>query len=100
MKKIFTLACFVFCLSACATQPTAARYEDELSAWIGQSEDNLYAEWGYPNTTYSAGPDGFVATYIKLYREPVDGDTEPYADDMTYSAMQVQSYGLPTPQGI
>lgn len=100
MKKIFTLACFVFCLSACATQPTAARYEDELSAWIGQSEDNLYAEWGYPNTTYSVGPDGFVATYIKLYREPVDGDTEPYADDMTYSAMQVPSYGLPTPQGI
>lgn len=100
MKKIFTLACFVFCLSACATQPTAARYEDELSAWIGQSEDNLYAEWGYPNTTYSAGPDGFVATYIKLYREPVDGDTEPYADDMTYLAMQVPSYGLPTPQGI
>lgn len=100
MKKIFTLACFVFCLSACATQPTAARYEDELSAWIGQSEDNLYAEWGYPNTTYSAGPDGFVATYIKLYREPVDGDTEPYAYDMTYSAMQVPSYGLPTPQGI
>ena len=100
MKKVYIIVSLFLCLSACVSQPTAARYEDELSAWIGQSEDNLYAEWGYPNVTYSVGPDSFIATYSQQYSKPVAGDTEPYAANMTYSAMEVPSYGLPQPQGI
>ncbi|MDO4162543.1 MAG: hypothetical protein Q4D80_06055 [Pseudomonadota bacterium] len=100
MKKIFCLVWGVLGLAACATQPTAARYEDELSAWLGQSEEALYAEWGYPNATYSIGADGFIATYIQVYNEPVGADTEPYADEMSYSAMRVPSYGLPVAQGV
>lgn len=99
MKKILS-AFLLLGLASCVNQPTAARYEDALSAWIGQSEEALYSEWGYPNTTYSVGPDSFIATYIQSYNEPIDGDTEPYAADMTYSAMRVPSYGLPTPQGV
>lgn len=100
MKKIGIILSAFASLSACAVQPTAARYEDELSAWIGQSEENLYAEWGYPNVTYSIGPNSFIATYIKQYSKPIAGDNEPYADEMTYSAMEVPSYGLPSQQGI
>lgn len=100
MKKVMALFGGLLLVASCASQPTSARYEDELSAWLGQSEEALFAEWGYPNTTYSIGPDDFVATYIKVYHEPIDDDTEPYADDMTYSAMRVQSFGLPTPQGV
>lgn len=100
MKKVMALFGGLLLVASCASQPTSARYEDELSAWLGQSEEALFAECGYPNTTYSVGPDSFVATYIKVYHEPIDGDTEPYADNMTYSAMQVPSYGLPTPQGV
>ena len=70
MKKLLN-AFLVLGLASCVNQPTAARYEDALSAWIGQSEEALYSEWGYPNTTYSVGPDSFIATYIQSYNEPI-----------------------------
>ena len=65
MKKLLN-AFLLLGLASCVNQPTAARYEDALSAWIGQSEEALYSEWGYPNTTYSVGPDSFIATYIQI----------------------------------
>lgn len=100
MKKIIILFMAMFMLASCVSKPNSAHYEDELSAWVGQRENALYAEWGYPNVRYSVGPDAVIVTYIKLYNEPIDGDAEPYADNMTYSAMRVPSYGLPTSQGV
>lgn len=100
MKQTISLICILTFIVSCAAKPSPARYEDELSAWLGQSEENLYAEWGYPNTTYSAGPNSFIATYLTRYNEPIDGDTEPYANNLSYEAMSVPSYGLPTAQGI
>jgi hypothetical protein len=90
----------LFCLSGCASQPTAAQYQKDLSGWLGKPEEELYAVWGYPNTTYSVGEDAYIATYIRVSHEPIDDDKQPYADNLSYDAMEVPAYGLPTSQGI
>ncbi len=99
--RILGIFLTLFLVAGCMfNRPSSAKYEDELSKWIGQSEENLYSEWGYPNTTYSISGNSFVATYIKQYKEAIDDDKTPYADSMTYSAMRVPNYGLPVTQGI
>lgn len=36
-----------------------------------------------------------VVTYTKIYDGPIGGNTEPYADEVVYSAISNDSYGLP-----
>lgn len=98
-KKLLML--LIFLAGGCVPKHDIATYQSKLSAWIGKSEYQLYAEWGYPKVTYSVGPDTFIVTYIKSYNEPVDGNTEPYTDEVYYpAAAQTPAYGLPVPQGV
>lgn len=99
MKNVKLIALLMF-LSACYHTPTATSYQKSLGDWLGQSENALYENWGNPNFTYPVDGDTFIATYIESKNIPIDSDYKPYNDNLVYSAMEVPSYGLPTPQGI
>lgn len=100
MKQSLWLLTICVLMAGCRHEPTVAAYQGELNGWIGKSEEDLYASWGYPNTSYSVADDTFIATYIENFNTPVQGDADPYADEMVYSAMKTPTFGLPTPQGV
>ena len=99
MNNIKLISLLMF-LSACQYTPTATNYQKSLGDWLGQSESALYENWGNPNFTYPVDGNTFIATYIESKNTPIDSDYQPYDENLVYSAMEVPSYGLPTPQGI
>ena len=80
-------------LSACTTEQNS--YQQQLQSWVGMSQEALYDSWGEPNNIIHPTPDSTVVTYIKYYDSPIDGNTEPYADEIAYSAISTDNYGLP-----
>lgn len=59
------------------------------------SQEALYYSWGEPDSVIYPAPGTAVVTYTKIYDGPIGGNTEPYADEVVYSAISNDSYGLP-----
>ena len=67
---MFVLLCLML-LSACTTDQ--ASYRQQLQNWVGMSQEALYYSWGEPDSV--------------IYPAP--------ADEVVYSAISNDSYGLP-----
>lgn len=89
---MFVLLCLML-LSACTTDQ--ASYRQQLQNWVGMSQEALYYSWGEPYSVIYPAPGTAVVTYTKIYDGPIGGNTEPYADEVVYSAISNDSYGLP-----
>ena len=93
-KSAVIIAALIF-LTGCGSimSPTTA-YQQKLSRWMGRSAEELYDTWGYPPQTTQINNDTIMVTYNQVTNSPLDGDFEPYADELNYQAMSVPSYGI------
>lgn len=94
---MFVLLCLML-LSACATEQNT--YQQQLQNWLGMSQEALYYSWGEPDSVIYPTPETAVVTYIKNYTSPIDGKSEPYADEVAYSAITNNNYGLSSPNNV
>ncbi|MBP5353421.1 MAG: hypothetical protein J6Y91_06665 [Alphaproteobacteria bacterium] len=97
MKKINVLVT-VLLLCGCRNIGFAqSEYAAKLQPWLGQSADALFAQWGTPATTQQIDDNTFLVTYEQSESQPVDNNLQPYESELSYDAMAVPNYGLPTP---
>ena len=77
-------------LSGCAlkgTGWTSSAYSRDLENYVGQSEMNLYQNWGAPDNVLQISPYSKVVSYTEYYSSPQGGQVPAYANDFNYSAM-------------
>lgn len=89
---MFVLLCIML-LSGCASPHET--YNQQLQNWVGMSQESLFYTLGEPNNVDFITPGTKVVTYVKINNGPIDGNTEPYAGEIQYAAMETPSYGLP-----
>ena len=89
---LWALALLVGCRSY---YPSQAAYQQKLNQWIGKSAEQLYDVWGFPPQTTPIDGNTYMVTYFESADAPIDDDYEPYADELSYDAMAVRSFGLP-----
>ena len=101
MKKFLSLLAIFGILGGCAwfRMPKDV-YEQKLGDWIGKNAQMLYDRWGLPQHTTPVDANTYILTYFSSETEPVDGNFEPYADDLSYDAMSVPNYGLPIAEPV
>ncbi len=93
MQNTVCLGLLLLLLAGCnITSPNAA-YEQKLSQWKGKTAEQLYDAFGTPNQTSPIDDNTIMVTYNEVTNSPLDGDFEPYADELNYEAMAVPSYG-------
>lgn len=98
MKHFFKYCTLVCLLCSCQNIGfSQSEYAQKLQPWIGKSANSLYAEWGTPVTTKNIGSNTYLVTYYQSESQPIDNDFQPYEGEMSYDAMAVPDYGLPTP---
>ncbi len=82
MKKILAL-CGLLVLMACGGGKSAS-YANELQAWVGRSEYQLYRSWGQPANVFYVAPNQKVVTYITTSTQ---GTENPYSHQLYYGGM-------------
>ena len=87
---MFLILCIMF-LSGCTSVGSNA-YEQQLQNWVGMSQEALYYSWGEPDNEIYPSPGVKVVTYVKNFDGLLDGETEPYANQINYSAIDA-GYG-------
>lgn len=87
------LFCLMF-LTSCSTTNNA-NLNQKLNQWVGMSQESLYYSWGEPNNVSYPAPDMTIATYNQVYDGPIGGVSEPYSENVVYSAISDDNYGLP-----
>lgn len=93
MKKTVLLAA-VLILSACAkAQPD---YGATLQPWIGQSQERLQQAWGIPHDVYYITPRQKVWTYLEVSSKALNGENNPYPNEVYYPAIAMPDFGFPT----
>ncbi len=92
MRYIFFM---LLALAGCATA-NSGNYAAGLKEWVGQSELSLYEGWGTPDNTLYLTPEEKVVTYAKTFAKPVDGQTDPYSNEVYYPAITTDNYGYPS----
>lgn len=95
MKKISGIF-FILLLCTCVSKNYSPyEYQQKLSKWVGQSEEQLYAYWGYPEQQWQVDEDTKVVSYYQTEQAPQGDDFEPYAGIISTEAMEEPQYGLP-----
>ena len=94
MLKINILITAILALAACNVMSPATSYEQKLSSWVGKSAEQLYDAWGTPNQSTQIDDNTIMVTYTEVTNSPIDGDFEPYADELNYEALAVPSFGI------
>lgn len=61
MRKSILLAFSLLALCGCAS---TAKYEKNLSSWIGASEENLVTHWGTPESSYKVSDSVKTISFI------------------------------------
>lgn len=98
MKKILIVSTAFLWLCGCRViSYSHSTYARKLSPWIGKNVNTLYAEWGAPATSLPIDGNTTLITYYQSESQPIDNDFQPYESEMSYDAMAVPNYGLPTP---
>lgn len=78
-------------LTACTT---TGNYQQSAQKWVGASQEELYSNWGMPDSQFNAGPDTVIVTYVQNDNGPIGGNTEPYAGvEVAYQAIEDPEYG-------
>ncbi len=96
MRKIWSLLLVLVIVSGCSWfKMSKNTYSTKLGDWIGKNAQLLYDKWGFPQHTTPVDANTYILTYFASEDEPIDGNLEPYADDLSYDAMSVPNYGLP-----
>lgn len=96
MQKTALLATVMILIAGCHIMSPSAAYEQKLQPWVGKSAEELYDNWGTPNQTTQIDDNTIMVTYNEMTTSPIDGDFEPYADELNYEALAVPSFGLIT----
>ena len=81
-------------LGLCACMSPSVAYEQKLQPWVGKSAEQLYDVWGAPAQTTPIDNNTIMVTYNQVTNSPIDGDFEPYADELNYEALSVPSFGI------
>lgn len=87
MTKIILI---LLMLSGCSGRHVlwdSSAYSRQLDGYVGQSEASLYSQWGSPDNVVSISPYNKVVSYTEYYSVPLGGQTQPYTDDLNYTAM-------------
>ena len=92
MRYIF----FILLALAGCTTANSGNYAANLRGWVGQNELSLYEGWGTPDSTLYLTPQEKVVTYAKTFAKPIDGQTEPYSNEVYYPAITTDNYGYPS----
>lgn len=74
-----------------------SKYQQKLGEMIGKSASSLYASWGEPQNIVPVADNTYLAVYFAQEDRPIDNDFRPYESELSYDAMAVPNYGLPTP---
>lgn len=90
---MFLILCIMF-LTSCSTSSSEI-YNQQLQNWVGMSQEALYHSWGEPANEIFTTPNTKIVTYIKIDNGPISGNTEPYADQINYEAIETPNFGLP-----
>lgn len=93
-KSKFAAIIVILSLTACSIMSPSVSYEQKLQPWIGKSAEQLYDTWGTPAQTTPIDNNTIMVTYNQITNSPIDGDFEPYADELNYEAMAVPSFGI------
>ena len=93
MQNTVCLGLLLLLLAGCNITSPNATYEQKLSQWKGKTAEQLYDAFGTPNQTSPIDDNTIMVTYNEVTNSPLDGDFEPYADELNYEAMAVPSYG-------
>jgi len=98
MRHIVCLLTGLIFLAGCQDISYAnSAYQQKLGNWIGSGINSLYAAWGQPQQITAIDGNTILVTYYSSERRPIDNDYLPYAGELSYGAMAVPNYGLPTP---
>lgn len=81
-------------LGLCACMSPSVAYEQKLQQWVGKSAEQLYDSWGTPAQTTPIDDNTIMVTYNQVTNSPIDGDFEPYADELNYEALAAPSFGI------
>lgn len=90
MKKIVFLMLVI--LTACQNRPKES-YNQELAAWLGQTQWALFRKWGQPDEQFAIDMDTYVVTYNRFGKKPIEYNREPYKNMMKYKALAGPEYG-------
>lgn len=93
MQKAASLLILTFLIGACQTG--GLTYGDTLRPWIGQPEGLLQQSWGIPHDVFYVTPNEKVVTYLEFSTKPLNGDSEPYRNEVYYPAIATPDYGFP-----
>ena len=84
------LALCMLLLMGCAN---SQNYENQLQNWVGVSQETLYESWGMPNSEFYIAPEEKQVTYVKIDNGAIDDETDPYQNNIVYSAIETPDYG-------
>lgn len=94
MRKTALIVAAIFLIAGCHIMSPDASYEKKLQPWVGKSAEQLYDTWGTPNQTTQISDNQIMVTYNEVTNSPIDGDFEPYANELNYEALAVPSFGI------
>lgn len=94
MRTKAILMAAILLIAGCHIMSPAVSYEQKLRPWVGKSAEELYDTWGTPNQTTQINDNTIMVTYNEVTNSPIDGDFEPYADELNYEALAVPSFGI------
>lgn len=95
--KVLSAGCILMLCACVKLGAQDSVYQHKIGQWIGQSAESLYATWGMPMQTQQVDGNTFLAIYYQSESQPIDNVFQPYESEMSYDAMAVPNYGLPTP---
>ena len=72
MKKSFAISLLALACAGCAYfyHPSEAAYNHTIAGWVGRGTADLYAEWGYPQSSYSISNNTFLETFYVFNKSP------------------------------
>ena len=67
MKKSFVVLFLALICSSCALfyRPTEGAYNRSVASWVGRGTADLYAEWGYPQSSHLISENTYYETFYK-----------------------------------
>ena len=75
-------------LTACSG---TGNINEQLSSWVGLSEEHLIDNWGMPDSVFTIDADSRVLTYVDYNGE---GDAQPYNNEIAYGAIVEPDFNL------